>query len=197
MSLGDTKVIYPLHCSNKPTPGLGECGQPLLRHDLNSPEDYLKPIKPFVYHSFHDFLASLLSRKDLEEAMNRAGDKLKDLVEGPLPEFVSDIWEAEFLRSFRGPTPGTFIIDRGSKGCYVFSLNIDFFNIKGMHIRGVFTSCGLISMICLNLPPEICYKPEYMYVAGIIPGPNQPKETELNHYIRPLVDDMEVSWRKG
>ena len=50
-------------------------------------------------------------------------------------------------------------------------------------------------MVCLNLPPHLCYKPEYMYIAGIIPGPKQPMETELNHYFRPLVNDMEQSWK--
>lgn len=197
MSPGDPVPKYPSHCTNHPTPGSEECGQPLLRHDPSDKEHPLRPIKPFVYHSFHDYLAGLLSRKDLEEAMDKACDRLKDTVEGSLPEFVSDVWGAEFLRSFKGPTPGAFVIDRGNEGRYVFSLNVDFFNIEGMRIRGASTSCGLIAMVCLNLPPDIRYKPEYMYVAGIIPGPNQPKETELNHYIRPLVDDMEKSWTNG
>ena len=36
-----------------------------------------------------------------------------------------------------------------------------------------------------------------MYVAGIIPGPYSPKETQINHYLQPLIDDLEVSWRRG
>ena len=52
-------------------------------------------------------------------------------------------------------------------------------------------------MVCLNLPPHLFYKPEYMYIAGIIPGPKQPTETELNHYFRPLIDDIEQSWKLG
>ena len=195
-SLGESTTKYPSLCTNCPTPSSDECGQPLLRCDKSNQESS-KPIKPFVYHSFHDYLASLLSIKDLEEVMDKVCDELKGLVEGSLPDFVSDVWGAEFLKSFKGPTPGIFVIDRDNEGRYVFSLNIDFFNVEGMRIRGRSTSCGLISMVCLNLPPHLRYKPEYMYVAGIIPGPNQPKETELNHYIRPLVDDMENSWRKG
>ncbi len=34
-----------------------------------------------------------------------------------------------------------------------------------------------------------------MYVAGIIPGPKEPHDDELNHYIRPVIDDFLVSWR--
>ena len=36
-----------------------------------------------------------------------------------------------------------------------------------------------------------------MYVAGIIPGPHSPKETQLNHYLQPLIDDLEISWCRG
>ena len=36
-----------------------------------------------------------------------------------------------------------------------------------------------------------------MYVAGIIPSPHLPKEMQLNHYLQPLIDDLEVSWHRG
>lgn len=64
-------------------------------------------------------------------------------------------------------------------------------------VRGSKTSVGLISMVCLDLPPEIRYKPENIYVAGIVPGPKQPSMTELNSYIEPLVDQLEQSWYRG
>ncbi|KAG2738847.1 hypothetical protein P692DRAFT_20638351, partial [Suillus brevipes Sb2] len=41
------------------------------------------------------------------------------------------------------------------------------------------------------------YKPENLYLAGIIPGPKQPSLEHLNHYIRPLIDDMVDSWERG
>jgi hypothetical protein len=156
-----------------------------------------KPIKPFVYHDFHDYLASLLSRADLEEAMDNSCDNLMQALNDPVPEHVADIWEAEFLRTFDGPSPGTLFIDRQGEGRYGFTLNIDFFNIEGMRIRGRTTSCGLISMACLNLPYTIRYKPENMYVAGIIPPPYQPSTTELNHYAKPVIDAMVESWDHG
>lgn len=51
-------------------------------------------------------------------------------------------------------------------------------------------------MACLNLPVDIRYKPENMYLS-IIPGPQQPHHMGLNHYLRPLIDDMVVSWKNG
>ncbi|KAF8230130.1 hypothetical protein L208DRAFT_1205313, partial [Tricholoma matsutake] len=61
---------------------------------------------------------------------------------------------------------------------------------------GARTSCGIISCACLNLPLDIQYKPENMYLS-IIPGPCGPKLTELNHYIRPVVNDFVILWECG
>ena len=52
-------------------------------------------------------------------------------------------------------------------------------------------------MACLNLPYEIRYKPENMYVAGIIPPPHQPSTTKLNHYVKPVIDALVESWENG
>jgi hypothetical protein len=194
---GSTYPTYNEFCTNRPEPESGICGESLLRRvDDDNGHHVMKPIKPFVYHDFHDYLASLLSRADLEEAMDKSCDELMRTRDDPIPEYVKDIWEAEFLRTFEGPSPGTLFIDRQGEGRYGFTLNIDFFNIEGMRTRGRTTSCGLISMACLNLPYEIRYKPENMYVAGIIP-PDQPSTTELNHYAKPVIDALVESWDNG
>ena len=130
---GSTYPIYNEFCTNRPKPESGICGESLLRHvDDDNGHHVMKPIKPFVYHDFHDYLASLLSRADLEEAMDKSCDELMRTRDDPIPEYVKDIWEAEFLRTFKGPSPGTLFIDRQGEGCYGFTLNINFFNIEGM-----------------------------------------------------------------
>jgi hypothetical protein len=156
----------------------------------------MKPIKPFVYHHFHDYLAGLLSRPDLEQAMDKSCDDLMESLDQPPPKFVRDIFEAEFLKTFDGPNPGTLFVDRQGGGRYAFSLNVDFFAVEGMRIRGSSASAGIISLACLNLPFDVRFKPENMYL-GIIPPPKEPHLTELNHYIRPIVDDMVLSWERG
>jgi hypothetical protein len=32
---------------------------------------------------------------------------------------------------------------------------------------------------------------------GIVPGPHEPTETAINHYLTPLVDDLMISWERG
>ncbi|KZV91933.1 hypothetical protein EXIGLDRAFT_577710, partial [Exidia glandulosa HHB12029] len=44
-----------------------------------------------------------------------------------------------------------------------------------------------ISLVCLNLPPEIRYAPENILLVGVIPGP---KESQVQPYLVPLVDEL-------
>lgn len=155
-----------------------------------------QPKKTFVYHDFKDYLANLLSRADIEAVMDSACDELCASLSTP-PRIVKNAFEAQFLREFRGPDPKKLFVDRGDEGRYVFALHVDFFNPEGMTIRGPSMSSGIILMACLNLPLEYHYKPENMYLAGVIPGPKQPSLDNLNHYIRPLMDDMVAAWDQG
>jgi hypothetical protein len=157
----------------------------------------MKPIKPFIYHDFQDYLASLLSCADFEMAMDKACNDLMRICNNPIPEHVTDIWEAEFLRTLKGPSGKSLLINRQGEGCYGFTLNIDFFNIEGMKVHGAATSCCIISMVCLNLPHEICYDPENIFITSIIPGPHQPSLMDPNHYVQPLINDLVVSWDQG
>ena len=56
---------------------------------------------------------------------------------------------------------------------------------------------GIISLVCLNLPPNICYRSKHMCLVGIIPGPHEPLLTTLNHYLTLLVDNFLDFWDPG
>lgn len=194
--LGSTK--YQAQCNNEPRPGSGICGASLL--DPSS-----KPIKTFVYHHFNDYLASLLSRPDIEKIMDARCDSMKEstttsMAHGhtsdPFP--VKDILAAKYMRTFKGPSGSTLFVDRpDGEGRYGFVLNVDFYNPEGNRGRSAKASCGIVAMACINLPLSIRYRPENMYLAGIIPGPHEPSLTTINHYLRPLITDMVSSWTKG
>jgi hypothetical protein len=186
---GGTEGTYPRFCTNLESPDSAPCSTALLDGDG-------QPLRKFVYHSFHDYLAGLLSQPGLEEQMNAACDDVLDNLDSK-PWSVSDVWEADFFHSFKGPVPDTLFVDRKGEGRYAFSLNFDSFNINGNNKHGASASSSVIAMVCLNLPREIRYKPEYVYLAGIIPGPLQPKGTQLNHFLKPLLDDLVLSWKTG
>ncbi|KAG9223512.1 hypothetical protein CCMSSC00406_0007004 [Pleurotus cornucopiae] len=190
-----TIATYPSLCTHKETSASENCGEPLLttRTNANGSD---KPIKPFVYHHFSDYMAGLLSSKKDEEAMDRACDDAFASADEPPPERITNIFQGSFIRSFLGPDGRKLFIDRGGEGRFLHSLNIDFFDAEGMTVRGATGSWGLFSTACLNLPESEMHKPEKMYF-NIIPGPHEPDVNQLNHFMRPFVDEMCTSWTRG
>ena len=107
---------------------------------------------------------------------------------------IKDIWDAEFLQTFKGPCGQKAFIDHEGEGRFLFALHVDFFNMQGNLQCNATTSCGIVLCACLNLPLEMRYKPENMYLAGIIPGLREPSADQLNHFLDPLVSDLVDSW---
>ncbi|KAG2743367.1 hypothetical protein P692DRAFT_20878760 [Suillus brevipes Sb2] len=125
--LNSSRTRYPTNCHNIPIPEDSPCNEPLLQP---SADGQLEPIKIFLYHHFHDYLAGLLSRPDLEVLMDKPCDDLLASIGHP-PHIIKDVWDAEFFRTFKGPSGQSLFIDRGIEGQYTFTLNIDLFNIEG------------------------------------------------------------------
>ncbi|KIO11733.1 hypothetical protein M404DRAFT_61638, partial [Pisolithus tinctorius Marx 270] len=52
-------------------------------------------------------------------------------------------------------------------------------------------------MACLNLPADIRYNTENMYLCGAIPGPKKPSLEQINNFLRPLVNELLEFWQPG
>lgn len=186
------KKLYQKHCTHQDTPSDTPCGAALLKPGgVDGTE--LVPIKPYPLHSLRDWLGRLLSRTGIEDILDKAWE---------LPAGAKDVWtdimHAPGIREFKGPD-GTSFFSSQPHGKYhlVFSLFVDWFNPFGNKAAGKHHSVGAIYMVCLNLPPELRYLTENMFLVGIIPGPKEPEKEELNHLLRPLVDELLVLWNRG
>ena len=197
-SSGSSDPIYPERCTNTPRPGRSVCDETLL-HPRISPDSPYKPRKPYIYQHFHDYLSGLLSQPSIESAMDEACDHFMEKLREPVPTELRSVFDADFLRSFYlDKDKKTLFLDRPhGEGRYAFALFFDFFSAEGKSLHSGPAALGLIAMACLNLPKDIRYKPENIYLAGIIPGPTEPPLEQANHYVRPLVDDMLDSWTTG
>ncbi len=196
---GSRQAIYPKECTNRSSPSsTSTCNTKLFQTNLDY-DGQQTLLKTYVYNEFHDYVASLLSRKDLEDSIDSACDEaMASISNGNSPSAIENIFQADFVREFKGPDEEKLFIDRTAQEArLIFVFNVDFFSAEGQTIHGATASCGLVSAACLNLPVELRYKSENMYVAGVIPGPTNPSGLALNHYIRPLIDDLLVSWERG
>ncbi|THU83949.1 hypothetical protein K435DRAFT_688521 [Dendrothele bispora CBS 962.96] len=180
---------YPRFCTFQTTTLSSPCGADLLQ--------YNKPIKTFHYYSFLDWFGQFIALPEIEEY----GDKFcQSIDECPVaPSTKASAKDGNFIRELKGPSGDLFIRDRGAEGRWLFKMYADFFNVEGNRIRGKTASTGLLGMMCLNLPLKMANDPAYIYIPGVIQGPQEPasKEAVHRHYLRPLVDDLVTAYVQG
>ncbi|KAJ7087614.1 hypothetical protein B0H15DRAFT_949987 [Mycena belliarum] len=184
---------YPTHCTNFIFRGKHKDSLrvPCLTPLLEQRQAKLRPIKPFMYPEFTDHMASVLSDPEVAAMCNSACDTAWRAVSAsrladphaPVSEAeVNNVFEAEFLRSFEGPVPEELFINRGGRMRLAYQILLDFFNPHGMRKRGNHDSVGILGVVNLNLPEDIRYKPEYMWLS-IILGPNEPDHDQIPSYL--------------
>ncbi|PPQ79206.1 hypothetical protein CVT26_000557 [Gymnopilus dilepis] len=182
--------FYPEKCSTRL---YGKrCGEIILRPKSRGNARIWVPIKPYVSFDFNDWLANMLSRENYEEIMDNAWNNMDPEADGRL----TDIFQGSVVREFKGYDEVTHFSNIGGKdaGHYLFSLACDFFNPLRNLANGKKVSVGVIALICLNLPIHLRYQPENIFLAGIIPGPQEPKLDGINPYLKPVVDSFLELW---
>ena len=70
-------------------------------------------------------------------------------------------------------------------------LNLDWFQ----PYSGVTYSIGVVYAAIANLPRDIRFKRENILILGILPGPSEPSLHKINHYLAPIVNDLDSLWR--
>jgi hypothetical protein len=186
----DGVTIYPYECTSEPCRVRGGCD--LLK--LGSTPDRKSigvPKRPFVMQDFHDFVGRLLSRPGMEAAIQQSGKRVRS-------DSIEDIIAADGIKAIKGPDGGPFL----SSGQHpelrlLWCLSVDFFNPYHNKIAGKVASVGSIVLSCLLLPQDMRNKPENLCLVGIIPGPREPSGDEIDHFLRPLVEVMKMSWAEG
>ena len=151
-----------------------------------------KPGQTFNYVTLESWLKNCLLNQRFETlldsslaAMNRTPNQA-----------MEDVWHGSVWQEFPNNDQGEGIFTQTS-GNLVFSLYLDWFNAGGTSNLGKKNSLGAITLVCLNLPPTHRYKLENIYLFGIIPGPKEPSLEQINHLLRPLVEELQIFWTSG
>jgi hypothetical protein len=69
-------------------------------------------------------------------------------------------------------------------------INMDWFQ----PYDGTIYSTGVLYAAICNLPRDIRFKRENLLILGLLPGPNEVSLHKINHYLAPIVDELELLW---
>ncbi|KNZ55480.1 hypothetical protein VP01_2664g1, partial [Puccinia sorghi] len=140
------------------------------------------PSSIFVQQEFNDWIKWFLSLPEVEASFEEGSAQ-------PLhPDIITDYLHSRACKKIAGLPR-----QQGSKNAplnLIFSMFVDWFNPLGNKLAGKQVSLGVMALTCLNLHPSIRYKPQYTFLAGIIPAPNQPDMVTISNVMRPIVDEL-------
>jgi hypothetical protein len=139
---------------------------------------------------FQSFLGGLYSRPGIEEAIRRTRRCLERN-----PDELWDMQDGSAARDLKGIDKKPFLESHDELRT-IWSLSYDGFNPYHNKTAGKSASVGCLAMACLSLPPSLRYQ-ENLYLSGVIPGPKQPSQDEINHFVQLLVNKMVASYTKG
>jgi hypothetical protein len=149
------------------------------------------PMHPYVVPDFNAFLARMLSWPGIKEAMDLGTMINKKYC-------MWDIKDGTVMQEISGTDRKLFMdwLKRWDLRL-AWSPPVDWFNPHGNKTSSKKKLVGSIVMGLLNLPPSLQYKPENMYLVGIIPGPRELALDEINHCLQPVVNFCVSSWKEG
>lgn len=183
-------AIYPARCDFIRFEGGQPCGAGMTRRKVEGGKSMRVPIRPFAYQKFSAFVAGLLSRPGIEDMIDRSWESQNK-------EWLTDIWDGSGVRELMGPDGKAFSDGPPGEGRLVWNLSVDWFNPLLNKAAGKSISTGSMVMSCANLPPSIRFRPENLYLVAIIPGPKEPSTDQMNHFLKPVVDDLLPAWANG
>ena len=152
--------------------------------------DYVGIIQPelvFPYAGIREQLATMFRRKGFENSLrhwaNRSG----------FDDILTDIYDGRVWKTFKGTNDETspnFFRPEVADSHLGLMLNLDWFQ----PFDGTNHSTGVLYAAICNLPRDIRFKRENLLIISILPGPNEVSLHKINHYLAPMVDELESLW---
>jgi len=109
---------------------------------------------------------------------------------------MKDVMDGSYLSQLKDNCGKPWRRIEGPVSHLTLALFVDWFQPhSGKHHEQ--TTVGAIYLICLDLPPHLRYKSEYIFMLANIPGPHEPVKEQLNHLLDPIVDHLLELYLKG
>ena len=174
-------ISVPTHCTHSRVRASPTCGEPLFKTVIIGAKAHTVPLCKYEVQDLKQWVGRLLSRLGIEEHVFKAFRRHRK-------EYMEDMWDAGHLCKILLKKGERFLPGPASETRLAFSFSMDSFNPYHMKEAKQTISSTAIWLILLNLPPHLRYRPENMFLAGVIPGPKKPSLSDINHSLKLLVD---------
>ena len=171
----------PVNCTYRRVRSGATCGEPLFDRVMINDNACMVPRLKYHAQDLKQWVGWLLSRPAIEEEVFKAFRRSRK-------ERMEDVWDARHLCRVLLKKGERFLPGPVDETRLAFSFSMDSFNPYHMKEAKQTVSSTAIWLTLLNLPSHLRYRPENMFLAGIIPGPKKPSLSDVNHSTKLLVD---------
>ena len=160
-----------------------------LAHDKG--QGQYVPLCKYVVLDIFDYLARLHACPQFEDSLEQSLQAVPQTDHG-----MKDVMDGSYLSQLKDINGQPWRRIEGTDSHLTLALFVDWFqpHSEKHHEQ---TTVGAIYLICLDLPPHLRYKADYIFMLANIPGPKEPVKEQLNHLLDPIVDQLLKLYEKG
>ena len=105
-------------------------------------------------------------------------------------QILADIYDGQVWKTLKDENSANFFRPDTADSNLGLMLNLDWFQ----PFEGTMYSTGVIYIAICNLPRDVRFKRENLLIIGLLPGPHEVSLHKINHYLAPIVDELETLW---
>lgn len=147
----------------------------------------IQPKLEFPFASIRQQLATLYNRSGFESSLRHWTNRSE------FDNILTDIYDGKVWKNFKQTNDDNspnFFRNEVADSHLGLMLNLDWFQ----PYKSTIHSTGVIYASICNLPRDIRFKRENLLILGLLPGPDEVSLHKINHYLAPMIDELETLW---
>ena len=173
---------------NSTTKRTKQCRTPLGKKISLNNSISIVPELVYPVASIQQQLHSMFQRPGFEELLRHWANR--SLIDNVLSDiYDGQVWQTLKESSEQGSNK--FFRSEKADNHLGLMMNLDWFQ----PYETTTYSTGVIYAVICNLPRDVRFKPENMLILGILPGPKEVSLHRINHYLSPIITELESLWK--
>lgn len=165
-----------------------QCKTPLAKRVTLNNSISIRPELVYPVACIQQQLSSMFLRPGFEKSLRHWTDRIRP------DNVLSDIYDGQIWQNLKESSEqmsNKFFRPEKADSHLGLIMNLDWFQ----PYEGTIYSTGVIYAAICNLPRDIRFKPENMLILGILPGPKEVSLHKINHYLSPIITELELLWK--